>query len=176
MNDTLRAAVWQEMVLADFNARYWDSATRFYQGLDTWFKIGLAVVTSGAIAGWYIVKSHPTVWFYITSAASLTTNLVIPRLKWPALITKLQSEKRAWEKIHGESEKLWRDVEMGVPEEDVKKRLDKLTDRCHAQAGKTTLPKIKFLKDRAERASFAAHRSNDQAPGDMQIVEIDTEA
>ncbi|MEI9997707.1 MAG: hypothetical protein WDO13_00285 [Verrucomicrobiota bacterium] len=97
----------------------------------------------------------------------------MPRLKWPALVEKLQSEKRAWEKLHGEYEKLWRDVEMDAPEADIKKRLDALTDKCHAQAGKTTLPKIKFLQDRAEKASYAAHTSSDQTPIKMEIVEID---
>lgn len=172
MKDILRKDVWQGLLTADLNARFWDGTTRVYQEAETWFKVFLGVVTSGAIAGWYLIKQHPTFWFYITSIASLLSNLVIPRFKWPTLIINLQAEKKAWETLLGSYENLWREVELDSPETDIKSKLESLTEKCARQAGKNVLPKSPILRWYIERQVIKARTPRDEDAKQMAIIEI----
>ena len=73
--------VWEAMLDADLNFRYWDHLSRRYSAWDKYTKIFLAIMSSSAVAGWRIWNEVDILWKGL-SAVSAVTAIALPILNW----------------------------------------------------------------------------------------------
>ena len=58
----IRKAVWDGMLGADFNKRYWDHLIRRYSKRDKYTKIFLATMSSSTVESWGIWDEIDLLW------------------------------------------------------------------------------------------------------------------
>lgn len=103
-----RKHVWESMLVADMNRRYYQSLTDRYRRLDFWAKVLIAVTSSAAVSGW-AVWSHPGVdWIWkLASAVAAVVAIALP-LADPAKSLRIASELAGeWFAVLREYELLW---------------------------------------------------------------------
>jgi hypothetical protein len=88
-----RKLVWDSLLDADMNARYWGHLARRYQRREMRTKIFLAITSSGAVAGWTLWSRWPQVW-HVLSGVSMVVAVALPVLNYSQIIEGV-SELRA---------------------------------------------------------------------------------
>ena len=94
------------MLGADMNARYWRFLAGRYSKRDRYLKIFLALMSSGAVAGWGFWKQIPLVWQLLSSLA-VTTAIIMPFLNYQDRISKISDIAGKWLQIQVDYENLW---------------------------------------------------------------------
>ncbi|MGO9376335.1 MAG: hypothetical protein ACLQBD_30160 [Syntrophobacteraceae bacterium] len=108
----MRKAVWDSMLDADMNVRYWSHLGSRYYTRDLYSKIFLAVMSSGTVASWGFWSEFPIIW-KIFSAASALLAIALPLLDWPKQISSMAGLNQKWTEIKMEYELLWLRLEKG---------------------------------------------------------------
>ena len=70
-NDIMRTAIWKSMLEADMNAKYWKYLVNRYSTRDKGFKIFLAIMASGTVAGWGLWEDIPWLWKSLSSISAI---------------------------------------------------------------------------------------------------------
>ena len=169
MDNGDRNAAWQDLLDADYNARYWAKVARHFHHRQKSAHIILTVLTSGAVVGWLAGLAH-ALNFSISSAASFAASVVLPLLKWSEIATQSQAERKAWEFILAEYNSLWQrlNAEDEPDQNETKKNIDRLRKKCAKQAGgKNVLPHIWWLEKKARREVCTYWNIEDTAPPDF---------
>ena len=86
------------MLDADMNARYWKRLVNRYATRDKWLKIFMALMASGAVAGWGLWEAIPWLWKTLSSASAVVA-ISLPVLNYQKSIE--QMSVRAHSKIPG---------------------------------------------------------------------------
>lgn len=98
--------LWDSMLDADMNVRYWDHLNRRFYKRDKNVKIFLAIMASGTVASWGILIDIPILWKFL-SGISAVTAIVLPIVDWPKSIGVMSKLKRKWMEIQYDYEELW---------------------------------------------------------------------
>nr|VFJ45617.1 MAG: hypothetical protein BECKFM1743A_GA0114220_100277 [Candidatus Kentron sp. FM]VFJ49448.1 MAG: hypothetical protein BECKFM1743C_GA0114222_100717 [Candidatus Kentron sp. FM]VFK20007.1 MAG: hypothetical protein BECKFM1743B_GA0114221_106622 [Candidatus Kentron sp. FM] len=110
MSDGIRKAIWESMLTADMNARYWKSLVHRYVRRDKGLKIFLALTTSGsAVGAWDIWDKIPYLW-QILSSVSVVVAISLPFLDYQKRIEQLSALAGEWGTLRIECEDLWREI------------------------------------------------------------------
>src|SRR4051794_3079990 len=72
-----RNALWNALLDAEMNTIYWTLMSRRYSQWDKYFKIGIAMATSGTVAAWGIWSAYPLGW-KVLSAAACVSSIIHP--------------------------------------------------------------------------------------------------
>ena len=102
----IHKAIWESMLDADMNERYWTWLSRNYFKQDRYLKIFLAVMTSGVVASWNLWADIQIIWKVWSAIAALTA-IISPIMKLEKSIEHLSTTKGKWKKALGEYEILW---------------------------------------------------------------------
>ncbi|GAB6163561.1 hypothetical protein JCM12298_27210 [Desulfothermus naphthae] len=145
----MRKTVWDSMLDADLNERYWTYLAKRYHDRDKWAKIFLAIMTSGTVASWGFWSQIEILW-KILSAISALLAIALPILNWPKMVESMIDLKQKWFQIKSDYEILWLEIKDGINDENkVKKELKKLKEKeARISQKEANLPNDKKLLQR----------------------------
>jgi len=106
----IRTAVWNALLTADLNVRYWFEIRNSYNRRDQATKIFLAVTSSSAVATWGIWADIGWLWRSL-SAASAVLAVALPILNWTKKLADMADLHGAWVQIRNQYDALWRRME-----------------------------------------------------------------
>ena len=107
--DKIRQVIWEAVLDADLNLRYWDHLSRRYSAWDKYTKIFLAIMSSSTVASWGIWDEIDILWKCL-SAVSAATAIALPILDWQRKIGEMSNLKGKWSRISRAYENLWEDL------------------------------------------------------------------
>jgi hypothetical protein len=99
-------AIWDSLLDADLNVRYWREMSGFYFKLDRRVKIFLAIMTSGTVASWQIWSSCPVLWKVLSGIAALTA-IASPLLGYDERIKRTSVLVGQWVEVRDEYDVLF---------------------------------------------------------------------
>lgn len=97
------------MLDADMNARYWKYLVSRYVQRDRALKVFLALMASGAVAGWGLWIAVPWLWKTLSSISAVVA-IALPVLNYQTAIEKMSSLAGKWGELRIEYEDLWLQV------------------------------------------------------------------
>jgi hypothetical protein len=101
-----RSEVWQRMLDAEMNDRYWrDRASDFAQR-EKGLKVFLAITSSATVAGWTVWHNVPIVW-QILSGVSAVIAVALPILDYTSQVERASDLRSEWWDLAGEYRTLW---------------------------------------------------------------------
>jgi hypothetical protein len=109
-SDTVRNALWDAMLTADLNVRYWRAEGCRYGRLDTTTKIFLAATSSSTVATWGFWQNLSWLWKALSAISALLA-VALPILNWSGKISTISDLHGRWIQIRNEHEALWRTCE-----------------------------------------------------------------
>lgn len=140
----LRRAIWDSMLDADMNARYWGHLARRYYNWDKYSKIFLAVMASGTVASWSIWSDLEILWKLLSGFSALVA-ITLPIINFQKQIELLSGQKREWARLKNEYENLWL-LSKAKNGEDISKEYKRIKAReSTITKGESTLPYDKNL-------------------------------
>ncbi len=108
----LRERVWESMLTAELNYRYWSELASRYVRRDRNVKVFLAVTTSSTVASWTLWRGVPELWQVLSGVSALLA-VVLPLLSWQEKIKRLTSLRVEWFRTMKEYEALYLHIETG---------------------------------------------------------------
>ena len=102
----MKKAIWESMLDADMNARYWRYLVRRYSARDSGLKIFMAVMASGTIAGWGLWESIPWLWKSLSSISAVVA-ISLQILNYQKQIGQMSFLAGKWGELRIEYEDLW---------------------------------------------------------------------
>jgi hypothetical protein len=116
--------IWEAMLDADLNVRYWDHLSRSYSTWDKYTKILLAFTSSSSVASWSIWSEINILWIDISlwkvlSAVSAAVAVALPFLNWQKKIGDMSNLRGKWSRISRTYENLWEDLLLGRTSADI---------------------------------------------------------
>ena len=102
----MRKLIWDSMLDADMNTRYWGCLTRRYSNRDKRMKIFLALMSSGTFASLWFWTDIELLW-KILSAISTVIAISLPILNLQKSIETMATLKAKWTQIETEYEIMW---------------------------------------------------------------------
>jgi hypothetical protein len=115
--DGLREEVWDSMLTADYNSRYWEYLFKRYYRRQKVAEIFLAVTSSSSVAAWSIWRDINLLWQCLAGSSTLVA-VILPILNYKKQIADLSEILSQWVQIRAEYELLWFDIEHGTPTRD----------------------------------------------------------
>ena len=110
--DNIRQVIWEAVLDADLNLRYWDHLSRRYSTRDKYTKIFLATMSSSTVASWGFWDEIDILWKGL-SAVSAFTAIALPILNWQKKIGEMSNLRGKWSRISRAYENLWEDLLLG---------------------------------------------------------------
>ena len=108
----IRKAIWEAVLDADFNVRYWGHLSRRYSARDNYTKIFLALMSSSTVASWGIWNEVNILWKILFSISSVTA-IVFPFLNLQKKIGEMSNLRGKWSRISRAYENLWENLLLG---------------------------------------------------------------
>ncbi len=109
----MKTSIWEAMLTADMNARYWKRLTQKITKQDKLIKIFLAATSSSAVAGWGLweigQEVGPILW-KIASGLSAIVACALPYLNHQKNIPIASELAGQWSELFVEYEDLWLEV------------------------------------------------------------------
>lgn len=113
----MRTTIWNSMLDAEMNERYWSKLSKRYYQKEKWTKIFLACMASGTVASWGFWSEGKLLWKFL-SALSAIIAIALPILNWPKSIQNMNVLTEKWLLIKIDYELLWLDVKKGMKDKD----------------------------------------------------------
>ena len=104
--DDLREEVWDAMLTAEYNSRYWEHLFKRYYRRQKVAEIFLAVTSSSSVAAWSIWRNIDLVWQCLAALSTLVA-VTLPILNYKKHIADLSEILSQWVQIDAEYELLW---------------------------------------------------------------------
>ena len=124
----MRKVIWDSMLDADMNQRYWSYLSRRYYVRDLYSKIFLAMMSSGTVASWGLWSQFPFIWKALSSISALLA-IALPLINWPKQISTMVGLKQKWTEIKSEYELLWLTFEKGKKDAAIEKDLKNIKQK-----------------------------------------------
>jgi len=102
----MKKTIWNALLNAELNVTYWKKLVQCYQKRDLFFKIFLAVVTSGTVASWGIWNEFPVIW-KILSSFSAVVAIALPILNYHRLVESMSNLAGEWCELKAEYHDQW---------------------------------------------------------------------
>jgi hypothetical protein len=141
----MRQDLWDSMLDADMNARYWRKLAKLYSSIDTSIKIFLALLASGTVAGWKLWANNPEVWKSLSAIAAIVS-IILPIIQLPKTMSKMSDLAGRWLQIKTDYELLWTDYKKNENNQYLSKRYRDVKAReVSAKKTETDLPEYDWL-------------------------------
>lgn len=140
-----RAALWRELLLAEYNCCYWSLLSQRDTKIDSYIRGALALSSTG-VTGWTFWAHVPTALSFISMASSVVAWLHVTVFTSERL-KKIAGLVGTWKQISIEYALLWEtDQDLAGPE--TWKRFE-AARKLEATTDETGLPQIDKLKEKA---------------------------
>jgi hypothetical protein len=159
-----RKQIWDSLLDADMNSRYWRCLARRYYYYDLAFKVAVLCSTSGAVVSWLSVLE--LVWLaklLSVVAACLSGSLLV--LNFPARTEVMMDLAGKWTALMHAHENLWNVVDATPPDSVLTKYAELQTTEVELTRTESRLP---FSRRLVEQASDEVRRSRGLSPGQPQ--------
>lgn len=141
----MKRGLWESMLDADMNARYWKKLAKRYSSVDVGIKIFLALLTSGSVAGWKFWSDNPEVWKTLSAIAAVVS-IILPIIQLPKSINKMSNLTGRWLQIQYDYELLWADCLKNENNQNLPKRYKDIKSKeVSVKTAETDLPEFKGL-------------------------------
>lgn len=108
----LRRLIWESMLDADLNDRYFGELTTGYQSKDRWAKVFIAIASSTTVSGWAFWGVPGLDWIWkLASAAATLVAIALPIFDPAASMKAASRLAGAWSSILSECKLLWTQVD-----------------------------------------------------------------
>jgi len=98
--------LWESMLDADMNARYWGHLARRYERREMRIKVFLAATSSVTVAGWVLWKHAPLFWQVLSGISALLA-IALPILNYSQRIAIMADLRAKWMHLRVEYDRLW---------------------------------------------------------------------
>jgi hypothetical protein len=105
----LKKEIWNSMLDADMNARYWKYLVDRNTKKETLLKIFLAIMASGTVASWGFWEQNELLWKILSSTSAIFA-IAMPILNYPKAIEQMSELAGKWGELRIEYENMWLDV------------------------------------------------------------------
>lgn len=157
MSSPLRMPLWNSMLDADMNVRYWGYVGRKFSAREKYIKIFLAVFsTTSAVASWAIWTYYAELWKALLSASAvIAIAIALPILNYSGLAGKAVDQKGKCTRLLSQHEILWAKNEYDL-QLDIESEFSRIQEAI-AQTTKddATIPLDEKLRQTAYREVFA---------------------
>lgn len=113
----MRKMIWNSLLDADMNERYWSQLSKRYYKKEKWTKILLAIMASGTVATWSIWSQYEQLWKFLSSLSAIVA-IALSILNWPKIIQSMNVLTEKWSLIKSDYELLWLDVKKRIEDKD----------------------------------------------------------
>lgn len=127
MNGDQVQLVWQSLLDADQNSRYWRAMALRYTRRERYTKFFLAFVASATVAGWSFWKDVSFVWQSL-SVISALISIALPIIDVPRHIDSMIKLQTSWFQLQVYYEQLWA-VRASINEADFQGKIKHLKDK-----------------------------------------------
>lgn len=111
-NSRLGRLVWDSMLTADLNLRYFNEMASRYQSWDKYSKILVAITSSAAVSGWAFWGTPGVDWIWMVASGLATVVAIVNPIMDPIGIMKAASQLVGeWASILREYDLLWSQVD-----------------------------------------------------------------
>lgn len=117
----MNKTIWDSLLDAEMNVRYWKKLTQRYSRRDKVMKIILAIISSGTVAGWRLWQEYPSVWKTLSAMAALLA-IAMPFLNYQKVIEITSDLSGKWWELRNEYEQHWISFKHNENQEELKKR------------------------------------------------------
>lgn len=148
----MKKILWESMLNADFNERYWRAVTDKYTTLDFRIKVFLAITTSGTVASWGLWQEYPIVLKLLSACAALTS-IVTPFLNLSKKMEAAATHAGTWADLRVRYKGLWDTYSSKGETEFVVKensRLVKIFAELESKEPKLKIPQDKKLAKKCQ--------------------------
>ena len=121
----MRRLLWQSMLRADMNLRYWDEAMRRYLLHEQRCRIAQLLLSSGTVAMWFIWLNADWAW-KISSVVAAGLSAYLYHSGSRKLSEKYAGLRRTYASCLVLYENMWSQLEDGASEADIRPRLEAL--------------------------------------------------
>lgn len=101
-----RIALWDALLDADMNVRYWKLLSQRYSTINNYYRVLLAISSSATVAAWGIWSQYPYAWKAL-SAISCLASLIYPIFLPTEKLKKLSGLAGAWQQMRTKYELFW---------------------------------------------------------------------
>lgn len=102
----MRKLTWESMLDADMNVRYWGQMARKYRSRERTIMIFLAIISSGAVAGWKFWAGHPSIWHSL-SGLSAVLAVALPLLDYSGNVATMVELRGKWSELSVAYDQMW---------------------------------------------------------------------
>ena len=138
VKNTSKKAIWEAVLDADFNVRYWGHLSRRYSVRDNYTKIFLATMSSSTVASWGIWNEVNILWKILFSISSVTA-IVFPFLNLQKKIGEMSNLRGKWSRISRAYENLWENLLLGQTSTDVFNEYRRIRNEMEGEEDNTIL-------------------------------------
>src|SRR6185437_2845071 len=101
-----RGELWNSLLDAEMNVRFWSLISRRYGRWDKLFKLVVAFSSSGTVAAWSFFEAHTSYWKSF-SALACVASIVHPFVASTEQLKRIYGVIGEWQKIAKKYELLW---------------------------------------------------------------------
>ena len=127
MTTATQTWVWNKLLDAELNKRYWLYMAWRYKSRDLRARILLAVTSSGVVAGLTLWQQYPQIWQVLSGVSALVA-IALPILNYPARVETASDLRGRWTEMVSEYDQLWITAQSGPSPLD-QSRVDALTKK-----------------------------------------------
>ncbi len=99
-------AIWESVLDADLNERYWAHLSRNYHKQNRYIKIFLAIMASGTVASWSFWADIQVLWKILSAIVAIIA-IISSILKLETAIEHMSTIKGKWKRVLSDYEILW---------------------------------------------------------------------
>jgi hypothetical protein len=141
----MRKVIWNSWLNSDMNERYWKYLVNRYSTRDTAFKIFLAIMASGTVAGWGFWEDIPLVWKSLSSISAIIA-ICSPILNYEKSIEEMAYLSGRWGELRIKYQYLWYQVENSPNAQEIENTFKEFIEiESTLQEKETKLPNDKVL-------------------------------
>jgi len=142
---SLEREVWQRLLDADMNARFWGHMARRYQGIEKGALVAVAVLSSATVATW-VADLYPGA-FKLLSILTAFVSVALPILNIARDVECMVELRVKWAGIRNQYQQLY-DRALSLDEESIRAQLEQLSQReLDLEPLETRLPRSRKLVD-----------------------------
>jgi hypothetical protein len=98
--------LWNSLLDAEMNVRYWSSMCHRYARYDTWSRIFLAVTSSSTVASWEFWAHAPSIWKALSGVSAILA-IVLAVLDLPKKVSRMSVLVSRWKQSQVDYAILW---------------------------------------------------------------------
>ncbi|MBU8920580.1 MAG: hypothetical protein KOO63_01855 [Bacteroidales bacterium] len=128
-NSKIRALIWESLLSADLNYRYFSRLGRRFQAQDRWAKIFMAFASSTVVSGWALWGAQGFDWIWKSvSGFAAVVSLALPIVNPADSLKKARAASVGWFAVKRDYELLWSHVDE-LPANEARASYERISEK-----------------------------------------------